>query len=125
MSNKEKENVIKNVLAEQDLLAVKLVTNVNHKPHPFMIGTKHVAYASDHHSGRLGEETCRKVPCAHPRCNATYEEHTSDNVCFLQLKRNGTNDEVNTILKNLVDNIEKNLVDGFAFVETTKKFRII
>ena len=58
------------------------------------------------------------------KCNVPYEEHTSDLVCFLKLSRNGTNDEANSILKELVDNLGENYIDGFSFIETKEKFRI-
>ena len=124
MTNKEKAEKIEDVLKGQDLFKVLSVDDVNHKPHPYMIGPRHITYASDHHSGRLGEEILKAVQCAHVDCRLSYEEHTSDNVCFLQLLRNGTNEEAQTVLKALVDTID-NLVDGFAFVETPEKYRML
>ena len=127
LSNKEKTELIKEKLAlqNQDLYKVLDVQNVNHKPHPFTVGTQHVVHASDHCYGILGEETLRKIPCAHRGCNIPYDQHTSDNVCFLQQKRHGTQDEAQKILKQLVDDISNtNLVDGFGFVDTPEKYRI-
>jgi hypothetical protein len=89
-----------------------------------MIGPAHISYASDHHSGRLGEETLKKVRCAHPNCNIPYEDHISDCVAFLQLTQNTTNELANKVLKDLVDAIGDKCVDGFAFVDTKEKFRI-
>lgn len=120
----EKEKILRDALKDQDLFVVKSVMGVNHKPHQYTIGPKHVTYASDHCGGMLGEETCRKVQCAYPKCNTPYDEHTYDTVCFLQLLRNGTNDEANAIMKKLVEDIGKSVVDGFALVETDEKFRI-
>lgn len=48
----------------------------------------------------------------------------SDNVCFLQLLRNGTNEEAQNILKTLVDTLGLSFIDGFTFVETPEKYRI-
>lgn len=42
--------------------------------HPFMIGTNHVAYASDHCSGILGEEAVRRYPCAMQGCHKPYDD---------------------------------------------------
>jgi len=68
MSNEEKKELISEALKEQTAFNLKDVLQINHKPHPFMIGAQHVAYASDHHGGMLGEETCRKIPCAWKGC---------------------------------------------------------
>lgn len=124
MTNEEKTKKVKELLANQDIFAVKDVTDVNHDPHPFTIGPKHVAHAADNHGGRLGDATLEAVSCAVSGCNLSYTEHKSDKVCFLQLQRNATNDEANTILKELVDELGEDFVDGFAFVETEEKYRV-
>lgn len=123
MTNSEKETKIKEAL-KGDLFIVKSVKDINHKPHPYTVGARHAIYASDKNGGILDESICRKVQCAHPHCNTDYDGHTSDNVCFLQLTRNGTNEEAQVILKGLVDTLGEKFIDGFAFVETTEKFRI-
>ena len=125
MTNDEKSTKIKEALKDQDLYLVKDVMDINHRPHQYTIGPAHIGYASDHHSGMLDMETIKNVKCAYPNCNIPYEDHTSDNVCFLQLKSNGTNDEASTILKKLVTDLGESFVDGFAFVDTDEKFRII
>ena len=66
------------------------VTSVNFKPHPFMIGTQHVAHASDHFMGMLGNEAIEDLErksgpsCAYRdhngKCMVPYAEHTSDKV---------------------------------------------
>ncbi len=58
------------------------------------------------------------------KCGLSVEEHTSDKVAFLQLLRNGTNDEANKILKDLVDALGEDIVDGYIFIETSEKLRI-
>jgi hypothetical protein len=124
MSNEEKETLAVQYFASQDIIHVKSVLNVNHKPHPYMIGPKHISYAADHCCGMLTEEVCKKVPCAMSLCDYSYEEHTSDTVLFLQLQRNCTGKEVNPILKGLVETYP-DLVDGVAFVETEEHYRIL
>ena len=131
MNDQDREAKITEVLATQDLYRCKSVDNINHNPHPYMIGPKHVVYASDNHSGRLGEdailagEKAGKCNCAHPGCNIPYESHSKGNkVAFLQLLRNGTNDEASKVLKDLVDQLGENFVEGFVFVDTDEKFRI-
>lgn len=119
----EKKEQIEKALLQQDLFEVYDVTNVNHKPHPYVIGPKHISNSS---GAYLNIEECERkgVKCAHPECNLSYKEHTSDLVCFLKLKRNGTNEEANSVLKNLVNELGENFIDGFAFIETKEKFRI-
>lgn len=124
MTNDEKKTKIEELLSLQDVFRVKDVLNVNHKPHPYIVGPKHITYASDNYGGILDERTLNKVKCDYKGCNLSYEEHTSDLVCFLQLKKNATNDEVKFILKELVDNVGETFIDGFGFVDTDEKFRI-
>ena len=125
MNNEEKCTKIQEHLdKKQDLFKCLSVMDVNHKPHPYMIGSRHVVHASDNHGGMLGKTTLETVPCAHPGCNTDYDQHTSDNVAFLQHLRDGTNDEANKIMKAMVKAVGETLVDGFTFVETKEKFRI-
>jgi len=109
---------------QSDFVEVKDITSVNHKPHPFVIGTKHVVDAANNHGGMLGQATMDKIPCDY--CKRPASEHTSDKVMFLQLKRNCTNEEIMTFLKSdeMMKLTESEKVDGFAFVETDEKFRI-
>lgn len=123
MSNEEKEVEIRKVLNPKHFKLLS-VQNVNHDPHPFTIGPAHVKHASNYHSGRLGEETLKNVPCAFRGCNVAYENHKSDTVAFLQLVKTLTKDEANKTIKKVVDNIPKDLIDGFTMVDTPEKFRI-
>lgn len=103
------------------------ITNVNHKPHPFMLGPKHIKFASDNYSGMIGDSCIedKNFPkCSHTNCYLTYKEHTSDKVLFLKLTKNITNKTANTILKSLTPVLEKEKMDGIAFVDTVEKFRI-
>ena len=108
---------------------VKGINDVNFKVdgkpgHPFTIGTKHVKYASDNYSSRLGEETCRVIPCAAPHCHKDYNSHTHDTVLFLQLTSDVDKETATAELKRLVPLIETNKLDGVGFVDTDQKFRI-
>lgn len=119
----EKKQEIITALGTQDLFEVYDVTNINHNPHPYMIGPKHVSH-SQQYGGVLDNRTLKEVQCSSQGCNLSYEEHTSDEVCFLKLKRDGTNEEANAILKELVDDLGENFIDGFSFIETEEEFRI-
>ena len=131
MTDTEKSNHISEKLTSQDLYRCDSVSNINHHPHPYVIGPRHIVYASDNWGGALGEkaiiagEIAGKCSCAHPKCNLPYEDHSKGNkVAFLQQLRNGTNDEANKILKDLVDELGENFVEGFVFIDTPEKFRI-
>lgn len=117
MSNAEKETIIKTALEKQDVFMLKSVMQVNHNPHPYMIGPQHIKEANMF----IDEAVCRKVQCAHPKCRVPYDEHTFECVAFLSVIRNATNNEANVALKALVVEIGKTLVDGFAFVESEFK----
>ena len=97
------------------------VMAVNHKPHPFTIGPRHVAHASDKHCGRLGEETLQAIPCAASGCGMGYEHHTHDMVAFVKLKRSAKKSEISAFLRTVVDDekewVALNKVDGFVFVQ--------
>lgn len=107
-------------------LFIKLmdIMDVNHHPHPYTIGPKHIQHASDHSGGLLGEDTVQKIPCAHLNCKLSYAEHTSDKVMFLQLKRNTTDKEMHEFMDNLSKTFVEDKIDGICFIETDEKFRI-
>lgn len=110
----------------EGLFVVKSITNVNHKPHPYVIGVQHITFASNNYVGRLGESalTDSRCPkCAHPHCILPYKEHTSDRVLMLSLVRNLTNEEAQKALQSLP--LKENKIDGVCFVETPEKFRIL
>jgi hypothetical protein len=98
------------------------VESVNFKPHPFMIGTRHVAHAADKCCGMLGEETMRAIPCAQRGCRSSFEEHVHDTVAFLELTRDASQDETRAVLLPLCKEIEDDDIDGVAFVKSGFKF---
>lgn len=98
------------------------VTTANHKPHPFCISSRHIAHASDHYCGRLGEESMRAAPCGMRGCNLSYDEHTSDLVMFLKLTRSMTSKEAQESLKPICDEVEADKIDGFAFIKNEFEF---
>ena len=122
MTNQEKLNKIIEFLTNQDIFEAIGVDNINHDPHIFVIGPKHVKYAADNCGGMLGQETLDAIPCA--RCGWPHDRHTSDNVCFLKLKRNCVHAEAQVILKSMIEHLGENSIDGFVFVESKDKFRI-
>jgi hypothetical protein len=114
---------------------VRSVQQVNHKPHPFMVGARHVEVASRSFGGRLGKEVCDQVGCdwreganpgggRGPRCGRPTAEHTSDRVLFLSMVRHLTRDEATAALGRIADRLKADGVDGVAFVETPERFRV-
>lgn len=102
------------------------IIGVNHKPHPYTLGPRHVKYASDNHMGMLGIETCKAIPCAVPKCQVSYDEHTCDHSIFISLKRNLTQGEANEQIQKVNEFVmQEKLADGYTFVDTPEKFRVI
>jgi len=51
-------------------------------PHPYVIGPRHIAYASKHHGGMLGKDAIRNMEraeghgcCMFKNCQLTHDEH--------------------------------------------------
>ena len=125
MSNEELKTKIESVL-NPTLIGILDVMNVNHKPHQYTIGPRHVAYSAEHYGGMLGLETTQHVPCAYPGgCNLSYAEHKSNRVAMIQLKRNMKHEELQKELQRILDEIKDEPFDGFTFVETPEKFRYV
>jgi len=119
LSNKELTQKYRPVVEASGVLQAKEVTCINHRPHMYMVGSKHIGYASDRHNGILDERTLETIPCAHPKCRTSYSGHTYDTVMLLKLKRNATNKEIQTVLKEAVDlGMEADGIDGFVFIKT-------
>lgn len=106
-----------------ECVKVRSIDHVNHDPHPFMIGPRHITHASDNYGGILGEETMKAIPCAHPKCGLSHEKHTSDFVMFLSLTKDTDNNELSAGLQPLGDMMEEDEIDGICFMENA--FKII
>jgi len=119
------EELIKQELKE--LFEFKDISHVNYKPHPFMLGPKHIEFSADKYSGILGDPCIndKNFPlCSNPGCTLSYKEHTSDRVLFLSLTRDMTREEAQEVLMGIKPILEKENIDGVAFIETDQKFRI-
>lgn len=124
MTNEDRVKKYKPLVEEGGHLILHDIMEVNHKPHPYTIGTKHIQYASENHGGMLGVETCKAVRCAHPGCDVPYSAHVSDRVMMLKIARNITTKELQELLKPVVDaGMEEDGIDGFTFIEN-KPFEI-
>jgi hypothetical protein len=108
---------------QQDCFIVDDVLAINHKPHPYTIGPKHIKYVNDNHRADLGEQECKEVQCAHPGCKYTYEKHTSDRVAALKLTRNASIEEANVAIQ-IIMIPEITGLDGIVLVDTPEKYRV-
>lgn len=129
MNNEQRTTDLQAMLEGDEVLNVLKVESVNHKPHLFMIGPRHVRFASDHFGGMLNEQALEAaekagIMCAAPGCNLGYKKHTSDRVMFISLQRHATNKEVQDSLAKASDYMVTNDIDGVTFVETEEKFRV-
>jgi hypothetical protein len=89
-------------------------------PHTFMIGAKHVSYAAEHHHGRLGEETCKVIPCAHRGCTLKYREHETALLveCKVPIEsQSGAGSELHNYLLASKAKAQADGRAGFAFVK--------
>lgn len=108
---------------------VMSITNVNHKPHPYTVGGRHVSWVAENHNGILSEQAIKDgekhgIYCEHPNCTLPYDQHTFDRVLFLQLTRNMSREEASEQLNSVVDSLKEHKIDGISFVETTERYRI-
>ena len=94
------------------------ITEINHKPHMYTIGAKHVVHASKNNG------CMTHIGCAHPHCGMDYVSHTFDTVVALKLLRNVTSDEANDVMQAYLPIMEKEGIDGAIFIETEECFRI-
>lgn len=98
-----------------DPLELIKAEHINFQPHPFVIGPRHVAHASDHHGGILGESTMEAIPCAERGCGKPLSAHTHETALFLKVLRKCTNREAAAVLCAVKQQAEEDGVAGFAF----------
>lgn len=84
--------------------------------HPFVVGPTHIAKSN----GILDPTV---APCH--ACGREYKDHTSDRVAVIRLLRNVDKSEALPMLQEFVEYVKEDGVDGFMFMETPEKFRII
>jgi len=121
------------------------IDSVNHRPHPYCITEKHIAYVADHRNGMLTADAiheCEKrgIRCGmyhdshgrwknrrtfdfHSQCCVPYEEHKHDTVLFLKTTVNKEIRELENImeyLKSIQNVLKQEGIDGVAFVKNDK-----
>ena len=94
-------------------------------PHPYCITAEHVAIASDHYGGMLGERAIEGaersgVTCGMRDCNLPYDEHTSQLAAVIVLPDDHPKD-LNAVpglhawLLSVKDAATQAGIEGFAF----------
>lgn len=95
-------------------------------PHPYMITHRHVIFASDHYSGRLGDEAVRAaeqqgITCGVRGCQLSWDQHRQALLVAckapLTLPDGTNNPELEAYLKANVKEAEANDYEGFAFLD--------
>lgn len=109
-------------------------------PHPYCIGTRLVAFTSDHHMGMLGDEAIRDAE-THGifcdmrmdnggKCQMKYEQHekTLTVQCKLPMGKHNKdgksftlNSELKKYLMSIKEQAENNGFKGYAFVDMNGK----
>jgi len=93
-------------------------------PHPYCIGPRHVAYASDHCMGMLGADAIRGAErngagCCVRGCNLPYDEHEQALLVecdtWITDEHRKANPELHEYLLKIKDMAEMNGYSGFAF----------
>ena len=102
---------------------VESVSACNFRPHRYTVGRAHIKYASKR-GGVIDETVMNEVGCAFPGCRLPLSDHSHDTVMFLQLTRDATRSELVKAIVPLKAKIEKDGIDGIAFLETADKFRV-
>lgn len=125
MNIEEKLTIFSDILAESGILVAKGIHQVNHRPHQFTIGPKHIARAHEVNGGILTEDVLEMHGCAHKGCGLPYSKHEADEVLFLQLTRNVSELEANDELLKIKPKLIELKVDGVAFVDTEEGYRFL
>jgi hypothetical protein len=85
---------------------------VNHHPHPFVIGPKHFP-----RDGGMYIKP-EQAPCADPRCALSLKSHTYDQVLIIKCLRDVPNKEAAEMLSSVKDLMAEHKLDGFAFMKS-------
>lgn len=118
-----------NILLDTQKIKALSIDNINHVPHPYMIGPKHLEYND---SMFLGDSQIRHMESEHgpmcyqekTTCQILYEDHTSIKVVFMELQCNLENKEAGEELFKAKNYLEENDIEGITFVDTPERFRV-
>lgn len=126
MNKQELETKYAKLLEKTGAFTLRSIETMNHRPHKFMIGPKHIKHAQDHCNGKLGDRTLNFIPCADPRCRMPYKDHTYDTVMMISLTRDLLKTDAEEILESIkLNGMDEDGIDGFLFIDTEEKFRFV
>jgi hypothetical protein len=94
-------------------------------PHPFVVGVKHVVYASDHCGGRLGQEVMERIPC--DQCKLPGSKHKWNTVLFIRVPEpleNKLPEALCDWLRSVKEQAQADKIEGFAFLEPGKHHQL-
>tara|TARA_R110000851_G_scaffold160786_1_gene304080 strand:+ start:7698 stop:8081 length:384 start_codon:yes stop_codon:yes gene_type:complete len=102
------------------------VKDVDHTPHPYKVGMKHMAYAKENLLEAFTHEVLNAVPCAVEGCNTPYADHRYRRIYKITLKAHILMSKVLETLKalqeheELYENIQEMSLerDGFDLIGT-------
>lgn len=124
MSEKEQAIFDKLPPLEEDSQFALSHVFTHHEPHPYMIGSQHIAIAADKFGGVLSNEIIKYAEerhyarCYHKDCLLSFEEHKGEAVVLLMVPRAVPLGEVKGLhawLLKAKDTVEGMNVKGFAF----------
>jgi hypothetical protein len=102
-----------------------------HTPHPFCVGSQHVAYAAERGGHVLSEDVirqsgigCKQTIGSGRICNEPISKHTIMKCLVLRLVRNLGNKEAATAMFSIKAELDSDKIDGLAMVNLNKEFRI-
>lgn len=123
MNIEESMTTLSEILDVEGILKVKGINEVNHQPHQFTIGPKHLKHSAVNDAGAMSEETLEAIPCDAKDCGLLYSEHTAEKVVFLQLTRDTSQIEANDELIKIKSTLKVLGIDGVAFVESEEGYQ--
>lgn len=121
MSTREEQVTQFNSMLDAGIVQVDSITSINHRPHPYTIGPKHLSRNSSMYLGdsQIQEMERKHGPmCAAGNCRLRYEEHKFDMAAILVLKRDVSQEEIRAELLKINGEVAKAGIDGYVFLET-------
>lgn len=125
MNKEELLTTLTEALGEDTMISPKGFVEDNYKPHQFRVGAKHQLAAEKENKGVLTEEICQRIPCEHLHCDLKYEEHTSDKILILQLKRDSEQADVMNEINKLKSIIMDNNIKAVKFADTEEGYKFL
>lgn len=93
---------------------------INHKPHTYTVGSKHVDFSARRFNGKVNMKSIRSgeiagIRCAEPGCDLTYDQHTYDILCFCEIPEKIERDDMIKRLGFITKELKKDKVSRIIF----------